>query len=143
MYLYIVYTCNGASQVAGVVRNPPANAGDVRDMGPIPGLGRSPGEGYGHPLSVFLPGESQEEPDGLYSPWGHKESDTTEATGHTHTHTHTKHFHECVHVCVCTGVCFPPERNICPKEEYKGTFGEYFLGKVLTWWIFYSQTFLR
>ena len=50
MYLYIVYTCNGASQVAGVVRNPPANAGDVRDMGPIPGLGRSPGEGYGHPL---------------------------------------------------------------------------------------------
>ena len=26
-----------------VVRNPPANAGDIRDLGLIPGLGRSPG----------------------------------------------------------------------------------------------------
>ena len=35
----------GASQVALVVENPPANAGDIRDMGLIPGLGRSPEEG--------------------------------------------------------------------------------------------------
>ena len=28
-----------------VVKNPPANAGDARDLGMIPGLGRSPGEG--------------------------------------------------------------------------------------------------
>ena len=33
-----------------VVKNPPANAGDVRDAGSIPGLGRSPGEGHGYPL---------------------------------------------------------------------------------------------
>ena len=33
-----------------MVKNPPANAGDVRDMGAIPGLGRSPGEGTGNPL---------------------------------------------------------------------------------------------
>ena len=111
--------------------------------GSDPWVGKIPWRRLRPPTPVFMPGESQEEPDGLYSPWGHKESDTTEATGHTHTHTHTKHFHECVHVCVCTGVCFPTERNIYPKEEYKGTFGEYFLGKVLTWWIFYSQTFLR
>ena len=39
-----------ASQVALVVKNPPANAGDVRDVGSIPGLGRSPGEGNGSPL---------------------------------------------------------------------------------------------
>ena len=32
-----------ASQVALVVKNPPVNAGDVRDKGVIPGLGRSPG----------------------------------------------------------------------------------------------------
>ena len=32
-----------ASQVALVVKNPLANAGDVRDMGSIPGSGRSPG----------------------------------------------------------------------------------------------------
>ena len=39
-----------ASQVALVVKNPPASAGDVRDMGSIPGLERSPGEGNGNPL---------------------------------------------------------------------------------------------
>ena len=33
-----------------MVKNPPANAGDVRDTGSIPGLGRSPGEGNGNPL---------------------------------------------------------------------------------------------
>ena len=33
-----------------VVKNLPATAGDARDMGPIPGLGRSPGEGNGDPL---------------------------------------------------------------------------------------------
>ena len=45
--------CKGgevASQVAVVVKNPPANAGDVRDTGLIPGWGRSPGEGYGNLL---------------------------------------------------------------------------------------------
>ena len=39
-----------ASQVVLVVKNPPANAGDVRDVGLIPGWGRSPGEGHGNPL---------------------------------------------------------------------------------------------
>ena len=32
------------------VKNPPANAGDVRDVGLIPGCGRSLGEGHGYPL---------------------------------------------------------------------------------------------
>ena len=41
---------NGASQVTLVVKNLPANAGDVRDMGSVPGLGRSPEEGNGNPL---------------------------------------------------------------------------------------------
>ena len=40
----------GASQVALVVKNPPANAGDVRDACSIPGLGRSPGGGLGNPV---------------------------------------------------------------------------------------------
>ena len=39
-----------ASQVALVVKNPPANTGDTRDMDLIPGLGRSPGEGNDNPL---------------------------------------------------------------------------------------------
>ena len=33
-----------------VVKNPPANAGDARDVGSIPGSGRSPGVGNGNPL---------------------------------------------------------------------------------------------
>ena len=32
------------------VKNPLANAGDIRDVGSIPGLGRSPGGGHGNPL---------------------------------------------------------------------------------------------
>ena len=39
-----------ASQVVLVVKNPPANAGDVRDLGLIPGSGRFPGGGHGNPL---------------------------------------------------------------------------------------------
>ena len=43
------------SQVALVVKNPPANAGDARNVGLIPGLRRSPGEGNGNPLQyAFL-----------------------------------------------------------------------------------------
>ena len=33
-----------------MVKNPPANAADAEDVGLIPGLGRSPGEGHGNPL---------------------------------------------------------------------------------------------
>ena len=36
--------------VALVVKNPPANTGDDKNRGSIPGLGRSPGGGYGNPL---------------------------------------------------------------------------------------------
>ena len=39
-----------ASQIVLVVKNPPANAGDPRVTGSIPGLGRSPGEGKDNPL---------------------------------------------------------------------------------------------
>ena len=40
-----------------MVKNPPVNAGDVRDAGYISEPGRSPGEGNGLPTPVFLPGE--------------------------------------------------------------------------------------
>ena len=40
----------GPSQVVLVVKNPPARAGEVRDVGSIPGLGRSPGEGNSNSL---------------------------------------------------------------------------------------------
>ena len=54
MYWYI----HGASMVALAVKNLPANAGDIRDAGSIPGSGRSPGGGHGNPLLVSLPGKS-------------------------------------------------------------------------------------
>ena len=38
-----VYVCTWVPQVALVVKNPPANVGDIRDSGLIPGSGRSPG----------------------------------------------------------------------------------------------------
>ena len=66
------------------VKEPACNAGD---SGSIPELGRFPGERKGYPLqySVFLPGELHEQGSlaGL-SPWGHKESDTTEQLAHIH-----------------------------------------------------------
>ena len=66
------------SLVALAVKNSPANAGDLRDVGSIPGSGRSPGEGYdGNPLQYSC----LENPHGQrslagYSPWGCKESGT-------------------------------------------------------------------
>ena len=71
----------GASQVVLVVKNPPANAGDLRDSGSIPGLERSPGGGRGNPFQYSC----LENPCGQrslvgYSPWGLKESNTTEET---------------------------------------------------------------
>ena len=52
---------------------------DAGYPGSIPGSGICPGEGNGNPTLVFLPGESpgQRSLEG-YSPWGHKEWDTSE-----------------------------------------------------------------
>ena len=61
------------------------------DLGSIPGLGRSPGEGNSYLLHpVFLPREFHEQRslEG-YSPWSHKQSDMAERLSHTYTHTHT------------------------------------------------------
>ena len=41
---------SSAPQVALLVKNPPANAGDIRDVSSVPGSGRSPGGGHGNPL---------------------------------------------------------------------------------------------
>ena len=40
----------GASRVVLVVKNLPANAGHIRNVGLVPGLGRSPGGGHGNPI---------------------------------------------------------------------------------------------
>ena len=63
------------------VKNPSVNAGDVGDMGVIPGLGRSPGGGHGNPHQYSCLGNPMDR--GVRratSPQGLKESDTTEET---------------------------------------------------------------
>ena len=69
-------TYGRVSQVALVVKNLPANAGDVRDGDSTPGWGRSPGEGHGNPLRYSCWRIPRTEEPG--KPWGHKQSDTTE-----------------------------------------------------------------
>ena len=51
-----------ASLVVPVVKNLPANARDVRDLGSTPGSGRSPGGGHGYPLQYLV---WTEEPGGI------------------------------------------------------------------------------
>ena len=67
------------SQVVLVIKNPCANAGDIRDVGSVPGSGRCPGEeGVAAHCSV-LPGEPHGQRSLVgYSPQGHRDSDTTE-----------------------------------------------------------------
>ena len=74
----------GASQMVLVVKTLPANAGDVRDAGSIPGSGRSPGGGHGSALQCACLGESREQRSlADYGPRGRSESDATEATQHS------------------------------------------------------------
>ena len=68
MNIWSCYGSNWASQVALVLKNPPANAGDVKDTGLIPGLGRSPGEGNNNPLQYSgLENPMTEEPGRIQS----------------------------------------------------------------------------
>ena len=68
------------SQVALVVENLPANAGDIRDAGSIPGSGRSPGERNGNPLQYSCLENPMDR--GAWQATVHSvtESDTTEVT---------------------------------------------------------------
>ena len=79
----------GASQVVLVIKNPPANAGHVRDMGLIPGLGRSPGGGHGNWLQYSC----------LENP---KDRETCRATAHgfAQSWTRLKQLSTLAHVCL-------------------------------------------
>ena len=63
------------------VKNPPVNAGDIRDMDLIPGSGRSLGGGHGNPLQYSCLENSHGQRNLVgYSPLGCTELDTTEVT---------------------------------------------------------------
>ena len=81
MGLYFV-ALPGDSVVKGfpggsVVKNLPANAGNPRDTDLIPRSGRFSGEGSGNPLQYSCLGNPMDRSLMGYSPWGHKESDTS------------------------------------------------------------------
>ena len=76
--LIIIFHNYGASQVALVVKNPPAKAGDARGMASIPGSGRSPGKGNGNPLQYSAWKLPWSEELGDLQSMGSQESDTTE-----------------------------------------------------------------
>ena len=58
-----------------------ANAGDIREVSSIPGLGRPPREGNDNPLQYSCLDKSHGQRSLMgYSPQGHKELDTTEMT---------------------------------------------------------------
>ena len=63
-----------------MVKNPPSSAGDVRDVGLIPGLGSSPGEGHSNPLQYSCLENPMDK--GAWWATVHRitESDTTEVT---------------------------------------------------------------
>ena len=64
-----------------VVKKPPANAGDIKDVSLIPGLGRSSVGGHGNPLQYSCLENSQGQRNLVgCSPWGCKESDMNEAS---------------------------------------------------------------
>ena len=54
---FITRNHQGASQAVLVVKNPPADTGDLRDTGSLPGWGRSPGKGHGNPLQCSCLGK--------------------------------------------------------------------------------------
>ena len=64
---------DGASLMIQMVKNPHVNA---KDLGSIPELGQSRGGGNGNPLPYYFLKNPMDR--GAYSPWGLKESDTTE-----------------------------------------------------------------
>ena len=69
-----------ALQVVLVVKNPLANAGDVRDSGLIPGFGRSPGGGNGNPFQYSCMENPMDRAAWRATVWEVAESDVTEVT---------------------------------------------------------------
>ena len=96
------------------VKNPPANAGDIRDMGSIPGSGRSPGEGNGNPLQYSCPenpmdrGAWRATVHGVAKRRGHDQSDLA------HTHSLLSYICSCI---VCNILVKQSFQAICCMES--------------------------
>ena len=69
-----------------MIKNPPANTGDTRDVGLIPGLGRSPGVGNDNPLKYSFLENSMDT-----GAWGARVHGVTRSQTQLSTHTHIRH----------------------------------------------------
>ena len=81
------YSSNWASQV---VKNPPANAGDVTDAGSIPGLARSPGGGHCNPLQYSCLENPMDR--GAWRATIHRVAQSWTRLKQPSTHTYTNHY---------------------------------------------------
>ena len=79
--------------MAQAVKNPPANAGDVRSMGSILGSGRSPGGGPGYPLQYSCLENPMYRGKWQSTVQRIAESDTTEGTSHLRRQSKTGNLH--------------------------------------------------
>ena len=80
-YKNVWHASHGCTLYMGfpVVKNPPANVRDIRDVGLIPGSGRSPGGGNGNPLQHSCLEKSHKQRSLVgYSPQDHREMDMSE-----------------------------------------------------------------
>ena len=123
-YLRICKDVLNRTQKPLVIKSLPANAGDLRDMSSIPGLGRGPWRRAQQPSPVFLPGEShgQRRLVGC-SPWGCKDSYMTEVTART-----TKG--NKINWIMLKSTTFNPQRELTEKATHWATHGIY---KTYTW----------
>ena len=80
IYTYLYQIDRWASQVALVVKYPPANAGDIKDVGLTPGSGRSPGREHGNSLQYSCLENPMDRGVWQVTVYRVAESDMTEAT---------------------------------------------------------------
>ena len=101
-----------------MVKNLPAKAGDARDMGWIPGLGRSLGGENGNPLQYSSLVNPMDRGAWWAMAHGVTKSQTQLSTcARTHTHTHTRvltHIHMCAHRDTCVHTC--TRTHVCIHE---------------------------
>ena len=102
----------GASPVAQLMRNLPANAKDARDVGSVPGSDRSAGERNGNLLQYSCRGNSKDRGAWRASVYRLVESDTTE-----HMHIHTADF-KIYMLCILFWLYFYYQIGLWPRKSH-------------------------
>ena len=91
------YNIDAGFPGGSLVKNPPANAGDPGDTGSIPGSGRSPGGGNGHPLQYSCLENSMDR--GAWRATVHTGHGVAKSRTQLSTYTHMQHTHNLRTLC--------------------------------------------